>query len=171
MFNLFRPTTHSTSSRSRGVGLVEAIIVASIISTAFVALVSATVLYLQGGLYAADKVRAVFLIEEGVEAVRFLRDEGYAAHITPLVGVGVRYLDPVAGGWTVTTTNTPIFGAFTRTILVEQVYRRNSDKDIVPATSGDPKSIDAGTVKITVAVSWPKGSAQTVSYLSDIYEN
>ena len=34
------------------------------------------------------------------------------------------------------------------------MYRRNSDSDIVPSSSGDAKTIDPDTKKVTVAVAW-----------------
>ena len=154
-----------------GVGLVEAIVVIFIVSTALVGILVTSSVFLRTGFYAADKVQALYLLEEGTEAVRYLRDEGYTTNITPLIGAGARYLDPAAGSWTVTTTNTPIFGVFTRTVLLEDVYRKNSDSDIVPVTSGDPKTVDPDTAKLTISVSWGTGSVQTVTYVANIYED
>jgi len=155
----------------RGIGMVEAVVVISIVSVAFAAILSAVVFFLRGGLLAADNTQAMYLLEEGVEAVRFLRDESYSTNITPIIGAGVRYLDPNASGFTVTTTNTPVLGQFTRSIELTEVYRRTADDDIVPSTSGDPKAVDPGTARLEVAVTWAGGSLNTTTYIADLYEN
>lgn len=155
----------------RGVSIVEAIFVISILSVSFAAILSAILFFLRGGLYATDQAQALFLLEESVEAVRFLRDESYLINITPLVGTGTYYLEPISSGWTTTTTNTPVFGRFTRSIVVSEVYRRVSDDDIVPATSLDVKVIDPGTIKLDVSITWPTGSVQSTTYVTDLYKN
>jgi hypothetical protein len=113
----------------------------------------------------------MYLLEEGVEAVRYLRDAGYTTNITPLIGAGVRYLDPSASGWTVTGTSTPIFGQFTRTITLENVYRRNADDDIVDVSSADLKTLDPGTARLTVTVSWNGWSESVTTYVANLYAN
>ena len=158
-------------SNNKGVGLIEAIVVVSIVSVAFSAILSAAVIFLKNGLYATDKVQALYLLEEGVEAARFLRDDSYTMNIMPSVGSGVFYVDPGAGGWTITTTNTPVFGRYTRTLELTDVYRRNSDDDIVPSTSGDPKYIDADTAKLHVSVTWSTGSVELDTYIANIHDN
>jgi type II secretory pathway pseudopilin PulG len=163
--------TPDTSTRQhQGIGLIEAVVVVSIISVAFVAILSAAVFFLRAGLTSAERVQAMTLLEEGVEAVRFLRDQGYAVHITPRIDAGVFYVEPTAGGVAATTTNTLIFGEFTRTVELETVYRNNSD-DIVPSTAAGWKAVDPGTAELTVRVTWPGGSVDTVTYIADIYEN
>jgi len=163
--------SYRVTQTTKGVGLIEAIIVISVVSVAFAAILSASVIFLRSGLFAADKVQALYLLEEGVEAVRHLRNEGYTTNIMTNIGSGVFYLDPSAGGWTITTTNTPIFGTFTRTLELEDVYRRNTDDDIVPLTSGDPKYLDSETARLHVSVSWSGGSVELDTYVANIYEN
>jgi type II secretory pathway pseudopilin PulG len=166
-------TSHQKKYRSAqgGVSIVEAIVVISIISVSFAAILSAILFFLRGGLLATDQAQALFLLEESVEAVRFLRDEGYLINITPLVGTGTYYLEPTSSGWTTSTTNTPVLGKFTRSIIVSEVYRRVSDDDIVPSTSPDSKAVDPGTVKLDVIITWSGGAVQSSTYVTDLYEN
>lgn len=167
---------HTTSQqirheKTRGVSIVEAIVVISIISVSFAAILSATLFFLRGGLLATDQAQALFLLEESAEAVRFLRDEGYQANITPLVDTGTYYLEPTSSGWVTSTTNTPVLGRFTRSIAVSAVHRRTSDDDIVPATSPDPNAIETGTVKVDISITWPTGSTHGTTYVTDLYKN
>ncbi len=155
---------------TQGIGLVEAVVVISIASVAFAAALSAVVFFMRGGLKSVERTQAIYLVEESIEAVRFLRDQGYSTNITPLVGTTF-YLEPTTGGFEATTTNNVINGAFTRTVTVDEVYRRTSDDDIVPVTSGDPKAVDPGTVHVNVTVSWASGSINMETYVSDLYDN
>ena len=154
-----------------GVGLVEAIVVISIASVAFAALLSAAVFFLRGGLASADRAQALYLMEEGVEAVRFFRDQSYSMNITPHIDAGAFYISPSTAGFEATTTAVVDLGAYTRTVTIEHAYRRVSDSDIVPATSGGPKAIDPDTAFVTISVTWPEGSVDTETYVTNMYDN
>lgn len=156
---------------TRGVSIIEAIVVISVVSVSFAALLSAAIFFLRGGLLATDQAQALFLLDESFEAIRFLRDGSFSTNITPLIGTGTYYLEPNVSGWATTNVNTPVLEKFTRSIVVSEVYRKNSDNDIVPASSVEPKTIDTGTVKVDVVVSWQAGTVQGSTYLSDLYEN
>ena len=159
------------NKKSSGVGLIEAIVVISIMSTAFVAIIGAIVFFIRGGLFATEQVQALFLLDESVEAVRFMRDEGYTVNITPLVGAGPTYLTVDGSGWSATSTNNPVLGKYTRTIEISEVYRKVSDDTIVPSTSGDPKALDAGTVRLETTISWGMSSLTNTTYVTDLHEN
>lgn len=163
--------TAGLPSGQRGVGLVEAIVVISIASVAFAALLSSAVFFLRGGLSSADRAQALYLLEEGVEAVRFLRDQGYSIHITPLIGSGTLYLTPTTGGFEATSTSALELGQYTRSFTLTRVYRRVSDNDIVPSTSSDPKAIDPDTALLSVTVSWAESSIDTQTYVTNLYDN
>ena len=154
-----------------GVGLVEVIVVVSIASVAFAALLSSAVFFLRGGLSSADRAQALYLLEEGVEAMRFMRDQGYTVNIAPNVNTGTFYLAPTTGGFEATSTAQTDLGAFTRTVSLARVFRRNSDNDIVPQSSSDPKAIDPDTALLTVSVTWPEGTISTQTYITDLYDN
>ena len=157
--------------QEKGMGLVEAIVVIAIASVAFASILASAVFFLRGGLMNADRVQAAYLLEEGVEAMRFLRDDSYATNIVPLIGTTF-YLETTPTGYVATTTSATVLGAFTRTVTIDEVYRRTTDDRIVPATSADPKAVDPGTIELTVTVTWPRGAPISVTtYVSDLYEN
>jgi Tfp pilus assembly protein PilV len=155
----------------RGVGLVEAIVVISIASVAFASLLSSAVFLLRGGLASADRAQALYLLEEGVEAIRFLRDQGYTTNITPLIGSGTFYLAPTTGGFEATSTSPVELGQYARSVTLSRVHRRVSDNDIVPSTSSDPKAVDSDTTLLSITVSWASGSVDTQTYVTNIYDN
>ena len=153
-----------------GIGLVEAVVVVSIISVAFAAVLGSAVFFLRAGILSADRAQAMFLAEEGIESVRFLRDQSYSTNIAPRIGSGVWYVEPTAGGVSATTTNNLVFGSFTRTVELEEVYRGNSD-DIVDVSAGVWGVLDPGTALLTVRVTWPGGDIERMTYVADLYEN
>ena len=157
--------------KEQGIGLVEAIVVISIATAAFASLLSAAVFFLRGGLESADRAQALYLLDEGAEAVRFLRDQGYTLNITPRIDAGDFYLSPSTAGLEATSTPVVDLGAYTRTLTLEEVYRRVSDSDIVPSTSGDPKAIDPNTALLSVTVSWGGGEVETQTYITNLYDN
>jgi len=155
----------------QGIGIIEAIVVISIISISFASLFGAAVFFFRSGLLATHQVQAIFLLDESAEAVRFLRDESFATNIAPLTGAGPMYLEIDGSGWSTTGTSNLIDNRYTRTIEVTEVYRKNSDDTIVPATSADPKTLDTGTVEVTATVTWDSSTLTATTYVADLYEN
>jgi hypothetical protein len=159
------------SNNKKGIGMVEAIVVISIMSVSFAAILSAAIFFLRGGLFAVDQVQSVFLLDESAEAVRFMRDQSFSTNIAPLVGTGPTYLAYDSTGWNATSTNTLIHGTYTRSIELTEVYRKNSDDTIVPTSSAEPKTLDTGTVRLKIMVSWSRGANESTTYVTDLYEN
>lgn len=139
---------------SNGFGLLEIIIAVAIISGSLFALAEVSTLAVRLTQAALAGQQALFLAEEGVENARFARDTSWATFLA--------------------SSNTETIDGFTRVMALEDVYRRNSDDDIVPASSSDPKTFDPNTKKAIVTVSWQtqKGAAnKTLSaYLTNLFE-
>lgn len=121
---------------------------------------------------ALRQTQASFLLEEGAEAVKSIRDASWAT-ISGLT-LGTNYYMTFNTGtntWSLGTTPLgTIDGLFTRTVVLSGVSRDSND-DIV--TSGGTYD-DARTKKVTVSVSWPLSDASTSSkdlsfYISDIF--
>ncbi len=149
-----------------GFALVDVIVAASIISVslfAFVSVAQKSVELSKKSLYSTE---AGFLLEEGAEAVKMIRD-GAWTNITGLSTSSTYYLSWSGSAWSLTTTSSTI-GVFTRTITVANVNRDAND-DIT--TSGG--TLDSGTKKITVTVSYPYGASTTTRtlpfYISNIF--
>ena len=152
----------------RGLTLVEVVIASAIILTAVVSLLGVHTLYLKTIFAGNNSVQAALLSEEGIEALRFFRDDSWSAKITPLVN-GTAYGLVYNNGWQASTTNTYV-ERFKRTITLSPVYR-DASLDIV-ASGG---SLDPDTRLITSSVAWPVRDATTTKtiyfYLTNLYSN
>ncbi len=143
--------------------IAVSIITVSVLATMFVAQKSIHV-----SRQAFHSAQAAFLLEEGAEAVRIVRDNAWS-NVSGLVNGTTYYPTFSAGTWTLSTTTSNIVGIFNRSVTVDGVNRDNTTKDIV--SSGGVS--DTGTRLVTVTVSWQEGST-TVSkslqfYIMDIF--
>lgn len=158
---------------SGGFSLVEIVIGSALILLSVVGLVTSYSLYVRAGLSNTDAQKASYLLEEGVEAVTLLRDDAWS-NLSALSTSTPYYLSWNGTTWVATTTLSLIDGTFTRSFRVGDVYRRDSDKDIVATTSPDAKSVDIGTRKLTVTVRWGTASTtatrQVTTYLANLFE-
>ena len=105
------------------------------------------------------EAEATYLAEEAIETVKVLRNDGWATNIAPLTN-GTTYYSTLSGSdWTLTTTDPgPINNQYSRTIVVEEVYRDTND-DI--ASTG---TLDVKTKKVTATVTWSEhGSTESVT--------
>ncbi|MEI6420494.1 MAG: prepilin-type N-terminal cleavage/methylation domain-containing protein [bacterium] len=162
---------------NKGFTLVEVLVGSSIIAVAIFALMNAYTTFLKAEASSAKTVEATYLLEEGVEAARFMRDSSYADNLVGSLGTSsVNYLVLVASStapyyvWQATSTARIEDGLFTRTIKLDDVKR-----DAVSSDISSTGNYDVGTKKVTVTVSWLKNGATTSktasTYLTDIYNN
>lgn len=161
----------TTTRNNRGIGLVEVIVSVGIIALSLIGIVGAFNFYIKAGIENTDKIRAVYLLEEGVEAVRFLRDGGWSVNIAGLSTYSPYYLALVGGSWEATTTAALIDDTFDRIFILGDVYRRNSDDDIVASTSAEAKTLDADTKEVTVRVSWSDEEVEAITYITNLFED
>jgi len=156
----------ASSQKVWGFSLIEVVVGVSIIATVLISLVSTYGLFLNAALENTKKIQSAYLLEEGLEAIRSIRDESWSVNITPLetnVNYGLIFSD---SKW---STSTPSFvdNVFWREFSVEEVERDLSD-DIT--SSGIP---DPNTKFFTVSVSWLDDGATTTksisTYLSKIF--
>ena len=158
--------------------MVEIIVGASIISISLLALVGIYNYYLQVTIHNTPNIQAAYLLEEGMEVMRSLRDQSWDSNIQTLTfdGATKYYLvfNTETSKWSTTASVQPLIdGLFERVVTVNSVYR-NANHEIVPnGTSG--AVLDANTAMITTKVSWSNGSAVTdrtiSSYLTDTFGN
>jgi Tfp pilus assembly protein PilV len=157
---------HHVKHFKRGFMMVEILIAVSVIVVsvlAFMAVAEKSIIISRQSLHSAQ---AGFLLEEGAEAVRILRDNGWAniSSLTP----STNYYPTFTGGtWTLSLTPNSV-GIFTRTVSIASVNRDNSTSDISSVGTDDPQ-----TKLITITTSWSEGSTvvnKTLSfYISDIF--
>lgn len=152
--------------KNRGFMMVEVIVVISIVVVTVLAAMSIT----QKSIYVSNQSlhtsEASFLLEEGAEAVRTLRD-GSWSNITSLTSGTTYYPTFSSGAWSLSTTSSSV-GIFTRTVTIANVNR-----DATTANIASVGVNDVGTKLVTVTVSWKEGSntlTKTLSYyLMDIF--
>lgn len=161
---------------NNGLGLVEIVVGTAIISLSLVGLVTAFNVFIRTGLSNTNKIQATYIMEEGLEAIRYLRDSGYSSNISTLTSGTPYYLLFDGSDWSATTTATLIDSRFDRTITIADVYRHDSDDDIIASTSPDSKTLDSNTIQATVTVSWDSSGSvseeiSAVEYLTDFYDN
>ncbi|MCX6701945.1 MAG: prepilin-type N-terminal cleavage/methylation domain-containing protein [Candidatus Zambryskibacteria bacterium] len=150
----------------KGFTLIEVVVGSAVCLVVLVGLLSAFTVTLKLSLANTSKVQASFLEEEGLEAVRILRDNGWNTNIASQSSGVPFYLTFSGGTWQVTTTNIYIDGIFERKITLTNVYR-GANQDIV--SSGGV--LDAKTRKATVSVAWSSGGATTTKSISTYFTN
>ncbi len=149
-----------------GFGLLEVVVATAIIATALFAFSGTVRVAYRAAADASDRVRANFLMEEGFEAVKTIRDNGWTT-IKNLTLNQTYYLVFSGGQWSATTTANTTDTVFTRSFIVRSISR-DASYNIAPSGANDP---DAR--KIELSVSWnERGRALTVSgvtYLENIF--
>ena len=154
----------------KGFGLIEIVIASSIISVAMISLAFTLVMASRLSARSTDLVRANFVAEEGLEAMRFLRDKSWSSVFASLTPGTNYYLsfNASTATWSVGTTDPGLLGGtFRRRITVASVQRNASD-DIV--SSGG--TVDSNTLKVISTVTASTTSTTTVeTYLTNIFNN
>ncbi|MEN9647512.1 MAG: hypothetical protein RLY57_316 [Candidatus Parcubacteria bacterium] len=160
-----------TCHNKKGFGLVEVVIAAGIISAVIGALIATTNTFFKSSRSTTSDVKAGYLLEEGVEALKVMRDGGYTANISSLSNNTSYYFSWNGTTWTANTSTTSIDSVFYRTVKLGAAYR-DGNSDL--ANSG---TLDANTRKATVTVTWfdpGKKATSTktlVTYISNIFGN
>ena len=162
-------TKITNTYKKSGLALVEAVVAVSILLIIFVGVISAYNYYLYLSINNIPLVKAAYLAEEGVEAVKIFRDLSWNDNVATL-GNGTGYhLIFNAGSYEATTTVLMIDGQYSRMLYLEEV-RRNADKDI--RDSGD---VDDNIRKVTIAVSWQDDRGTTTkkisTYVTNLFKN
>ncbi|MCH8821839.1 type II secretion system protein [Patescibacteria group bacterium] len=135
--------------KQKGFGLIEILIVGSVIGIGFVGLVAFLVNSSGTTFKITRNTEAVSLAKEGMEAVRNMRDESWKLNIKDLLTSTTYYPEISGNKWTLTTTAPPLInGLYTRTVLIDSVDR-DVNADIVPSGT-----LDDNTKRITVTVTW-----------------
>ena len=150
--------------------LVEAVIAAAITLTTLMGAITTFSYLYRSAISNTANTQAAFLEEEGLEAVRILRDNGWTTNIASQTSGANVYLYWNGTTWTATSTNTFISGVFERKVIFADIYR-DGNKNIV--LSGG--TLDTNTKKVTVFVSWSARGATTTrslsTYLANVFNN
>lgn len=148
--------------KSSGFGLMEAIAGVSVIGIFMVSVMLSIQLSQKTVNESVRSSQAAFLLEEGFEAIKIIRDIGWTPGISGLSTGTNYYLGFNGTSWVSTSTNAYIDGIFERKFALANVYRDANDDIAVSGT------LDAGTKKVTVYISW-MGRAGTTTRNASIY--
>lgn len=138
----------------KGMGMVEVLIASAVMAVVLISIISVYNSMAELSLKNTDVVQANFLLEEGAEALRIMRDTSWQRISTTTLGTPYRfYWDNTT--W-VATTSVVLVDQFDRTFVFEPVYR-DMNFNIVPSGG----TIDTGTRKATISVAWLRNGATT----------
>ena len=130
--------------------VIEILVAISIITIGILSMITVA----QKSVYVARQSfherQAVFLLEEGAEAVRLIRDNGWSG--IESLSLDTEYYLSYAGGIWLLSTDPISEGIFTRTVSFSRVLRNDTSKDISSLGTEDP---DARLVNISVL--WREG--------------
>lgn len=150
--------------------MIEVVVASALCLSIVLGIVGAFTITLRSALNTTARIQAAFIAEEGLEAARILRDNGWSANIASQTLGAPLYLSFDGTTWKATTTNAFVDGVFQRTLVLDSVYRDGS-KNIV-STGG---TLDTNIRKATVSISWREGTATTThslaTYLTNIFNN
>jgi uncharacterized membrane protein len=157
-------------NQERGLSLVEVIIATAVILIFVVSLVGVHNFYLKFSTSNSDSVSAVMLVEEGAEAVRFLRDNSWSANLASLSLGADYFLAFSSSGWQISAENTLIDGKFSRRFVLNPVYR--SPTGAIVSSGG---ALDPDSKFVTITVSWANGdttASKSISiFIANLYDN
>lgn len=158
-----------THTSQRGISVIEILVVISILGVSIFSLYELVVLTRTTASDQIRRLQALAYTQEGIEAVRNMRDRSWSDNIAPLNTGSTYYLTLSGSAWTLTTTNPgPLDGLFTRTITLAAV-NRDSNGNISTTGTDDPD-----TRRVTATVTWTeRGRARTVqlqTYLTNFLE-
>ena len=151
--------------KSKGFGLIEIIIGSAILTISLIAISTYFQKSLQLSQDSGKTVQAGFLLEEGVEVVKFFRDTSWV-NISSLTAGSSYYLQFDGSKWATTSSNVFVDGIFERKFVIDNVSRDAND-DIV--SSGGTNDSDTKTV--TVSVSWFTRNSTTTKSISTYITN
>lgn len=155
--------------KNNGFSLVEVLIACSIIALTSLSLMQATAKGVELSNRALRQVEATQLIEEGVEAVKTIRDTDW--NVISNLNLDTNYylvFDTNTNTWSLSLISVvPIDNIFTRTIVFSRVDRDSNDNI---SSSG---TLDTGSKKVNITVSWPAqggtNSKNLTFYLTNIF--
>ncbi len=146
--------------------MVEVLVATSIIVVAVLAFLAIVQKASVVSRQALHITQAGFLLEEGAEAVRILRDNAWS-NISALT-LNANYYPTFSGGTWILSATPNTVGIFTRTVTLSSVKRDATTRDISSTGVDEPLN-----KLVAVTVSWTEGgttASKTLSfYITDIF--
>jgi Tfp pilus assembly protein PilV len=162
-------TKKSRQSWCGGFGLIEMLVGAAVLSSSLLGISTFFQASLQVSGTTESAIQGDYLLEEGVEGVKLLRDASYTNNIQTLSTTTPYYLLWNSSSWIATTTSALIDNTFERKFSIADV-KRDANDDIASTGTIDPK-----TKLVTVSVAWSSKGATTTrsigTYLTNLFNN
>lgn len=156
---------------SRGFSIVEIVIGTAMLSMVLVSISGYYKKVLDVSQNTTLHIQSGYLLEEGFESIKLLRDQSWASKIAPLSTTTTYYFYWNGSNWTATSTKQIVENTFVRSFAITDVKRDGSSNI---ASAG---TYDAGTKKVTISVVWQKkggGSMATdtaETYITNLFNN
>lgn len=153
----------------KGFGLIEIVVSSAILSVSLLAISGFFQSINRASTETKAAVQGDYLLEEGVEIIKLLRDDDYTDNILKISTSTTHYFLWNGTKWATTTTNTLIDGRYERKFTITDV-KRDANSDI--ATSG---TYDPDIKLATVYVAWNSSTGTTTrsiqTYITNIFNN
>lgn len=154
----------------RGFGLIEIIIGSAVLSVALLGISNFFQSTLRTSGITQSLVQVDYLLEEGMETMKLLRDTSYTDYFKNTSTTTTHYLTWNGTTWATTTTNTFIDEKFERKFTLTDV-NRDANSDI--STSG---TYDPDIKLVTMSVAWNSPITGTTTrvikaYIVNIFNN
>lgn len=142
-----------------GVGIIDVIISIAVVSVAFWGFSQIAILGFKILERSEIATEAAYLAEEGIEAVKSVRNESWSTNIA-ILNVGQDYFPMVSGTKWILVTDDPglINNRLKRTVTFDRVYRDAND-NISEIGTEDP-----GTRKVTASIFWGETLESAVEF-------
>lgn len=141
---------HTSNQTKRGVTALEVLVGVSIAAMILIAASFSIVTFINTSHAISEKTQALYLAEDGLELVRYVRDNDWA-NISSLTVENEYYLETTASTVDI-GTNPEIVGDFSRAVVFENVYRHGSTHTIVASTTaGSIEDIETKYVTVTIS--------------------
>ncbi|TSC67796.1 MAG: Uncharacterized protein G01um101472_305 [Parcubacteria group bacterium Gr01-1014_72] len=165
----FFPSVSGFRFHVAGFSLLEVVIGTAITLFSIIGIAAAYNMYLATSVRATVLIQETYLLEEGVEAVRLMRDFGWTANISALTPGTPYYFEWNGTRFVASVTNTLIDGVFERRFVLDNVYRDANDS-IAPSGTLDPNT---KRVTVSVAREGPNGTVtkSLSTYLTNLFED
>lgn len=158
----------SKIKNNSGITVVEVLISAAVLLIFIGAMSSVYTTFITVSSNGTENIKSYYLAEEGVEAIKTLRNESWSSGIETLSTTTTYYLSWSGSVWQATSVEQALDG-FYRTFSITDAFR-DGDDDLAQSGTFDPN-----TRKVQVDVAWWDGSATSTrsieTYITNIFDN
>ena len=152
---------------TKGVSIVEVLFGVSLFALITIFTTQTIALFLDNADRAQAEMHAVYLAEEGLEVVRYLRDDDWNT-IADLAVDTTYYLAITASSLAVVTVPETIDGTYARSFVLREVYRDGNDDIVASTTAG--AVVDTGSKTVHMHVAWGSELVSLQTLLTNIFD-